>query len=134
MLAQVLEIRGFSTRAVDSISLASEMVGLVEKETSDIVCIAAIPPGAISHSRYLCKRIHGRFPNLRMLVGLFGLKTDAKRATQRIGCNPSVAVVTRLCDLIEQLQQMVMPIKLEKEQQAGQATEEVRGKAGAPVG
>ena len=32
------------------------------------VCLAATPPGGLAHTRYLCKRLRARFPDLKILV------------------------------------------------------------------
>jgi len=64
MLAQLLELKGQRAIAVSQVSLASEMLELVQEHQAGAVCISALPPSALSHSRYLCKRLHKRFPEL----------------------------------------------------------------------
>ena len=86
MVAQVLETKGCIVQAVSLTSLASEMVELVEKYQADVVCISATPPAAVMHARYLCKRIRGRFPTVKLVVGLWDTHGDLGKASERIGC------------------------------------------------
>ena len=37
---------------------------------AQIVVVSSLPPAAINHARYLCKRLHQRFPELAIAVGL----------------------------------------------------------------
>jgi len=37
-----------------------------------MICIAAVPPGGLTQTRYLCKRLRARFPNLKIAVGRWG--------------------------------------------------------------
>ena len=58
--------------------LASEVIALVEETRPAAVCIGALPAsrGGI-HTRYLCKRLRARFPDLRIIVGRWGLRDRA---------------------------------------------------------
>jgi predicted PurR-regulated permease PerM len=71
MLAQLLELKGQKAIAVAQVSLASEMLELVAQQGATAVCISAMPPAALAHSRYLCKRLYARFPELPVVVGLW---------------------------------------------------------------
>jgi methylmalonyl-CoA mutase cobalamin-binding subunit len=112
MLAQCLEIRGYSAQAVAVTSLASEMVEKVVTEDAHIAVVSSLPPAAINHARYLCKRLHQRFPDLPMAVGLWRTRTDLKRAKERIACDESVQVVSSLCRMIGLVDQLSLPVKV----------------------
>jgi predicted PurR-regulated permease PerM len=121
MLAQLLELRGFHASAGSTESLASEMVDLIETQKTDIVCISAMPPSAVAKSRYLCKRIHARFPEVGILVGIWVSKADPNRITRRVACSERVLLATTLAQAQEQIDQMVHPI-LARAQAAEPAT------------
>jgi predicted PurR-regulated permease PerM len=106
MLAQLLEIRGYCTQVPTADALASEMVGMVETHHADLVCVSALPPAAVAHSRYLCKRLHTRFPDVKMIVGLWTMKGDVDRVKSRLSCSSDVQVVTTLHDAHKQIEQM----------------------------
>ena len=109
MLAQLLEFNNFCAHPASGHTLAGEMTEMVEAKQSDAVCVSALPPSAVTHSRYLCKRLHQRFPDLTMVVGLWGIKGNLERAKERITCAESVQLVTRLTAAIDQIEQVTKP-------------------------
>lgn len=54
-------------------TLTTELVNALAEEGPALVCIAALPPGGLAHTRYLCKRLRARFPGMQILVGRWGL-------------------------------------------------------------
>ena len=52
--------------------LTAEVVSLVEQQGVELICIAALPPGTTTPTRYLCKRLRTRFPACKILVGHWG--------------------------------------------------------------
>ena len=70
MLAQLLSFKGACTETIGVDSLAGEMVEIIRDRQPAAVCVSALPPLAIPHSRYLCKRVSAMFPNLKMVVGI----------------------------------------------------------------
>ena len=41
-----------------------------------MVLIGSLPPGGVSHTRYTCKRLRSRFPDLKILVGRWSDPAD----------------------------------------------------------
>ena len=117
MLQQLLEFRGYCAFSVSVTRLASEMIQAVEKRDAHAVVISALPPAAVAHSRYLCKRLHARFPDINMVVGLWTLKGDVNKAKDRVTCEGTVQVATKLAQAIEQVTQMVQPVIFAAEQE-----------------
>jgi predicted PurR-regulated permease PerM len=109
MLSQLLQARGYCVSTPTAAMLASEMVEMVEQKKIDVICVSAMPPAAVAHARYLCKRIHARYPDAAMAVGLWTLKGDLVKARDRISCTESVRIVTNLHDAVEQLEQLAQP-------------------------
>jgi predicted PurR-regulated permease PerM len=106
MLVQMLEFNGVQAEAVSVTSLAGEMVELVARRHAALVCVSALPPSAITHARYLCKRLHRRFGDMGMVVGLWTARGDIRRAKERIACAESVTVVANIADAVDRLRQM----------------------------
>ncbi len=119
MLAQLLDYQGYCAHAASVNALAGEKVEMVEQRGADLVAVSAMPPAAVAHSRYLCKRIHVKYPDIRMIVGLWSFRGDLKKATDRITCVGTVSVMTTLRDAIDQIHQQVQPLLLRNES-AGQ--------------
>jgi hypothetical protein len=46
------------------------MLDRVEEAQPNMVCISATPPAAVIHARYLCKKLHARFPGIPIVVAL----------------------------------------------------------------
>lgn len=106
MLCQLLELRGYCAFMGSTDQLASEMVEMVEEKKAQIVAVSAMPPAAVAHARYICKRLHSRFPEINMIVGVWHTKADPERTKQRIACEDSVRLVTLLAQAQEQIDQL----------------------------
>ena len=84
MLAQLLELKGQRAIAASRTTLAGEIVELVRENEAAAVCISALPPAAVSHARYLCKRLHAQFPELPLVVGLWASNADPTKSLERL--------------------------------------------------
>lgn len=110
MIGNALEVRGYRVTVLSVAALASEMVETVEREKADVVVVSALPPAAVTHSRYLCKRLHARFPEIETVVGLWTWKGDRDKAKDRLACTHTVRMVTTLCEALDAIYQAVQPI------------------------
>jgi predicted PurR-regulated permease PerM len=70
MVAQLLEARDVRARAVSAASLASERLEEAGGEKVEVVCVTTIAPDGLLHARYLCKRLHDQFPELRIVAAV----------------------------------------------------------------
>jgi predicted PurR-regulated permease PerM len=114
MLAQLLELKGQRAIAASQVALAGEMLELVETHEAGAVCISALPPAALAHSRYLCKRLHVKFPELPTVVGLWTSKADPKKSLDRLTCHGPVRLVTSVAAAIAEIHQMIQPLLLQR--------------------
>lgn len=118
MLKNLLEFRGYCATVASVTSLAAEMVALIDKQPTDIVCVSALPPSAVAHARYLCKRIHARFPEIGLIVGLWTVKGDLEKARRRIACAEAVGIATTLAQAQHEIDQMAQPIIVRRTNEA----------------
>ena len=72
MLQHVLDPERWDVDVIAPNTLTAELLDRVDERRPAAVCIAAIPPGGLAHTRYLCKRLRSRFPELKILVGRWG--------------------------------------------------------------
>lgn len=72
LLAMTLDPSRWEVKVAGVETLASELVELVASFRPAVVVVTAMPPGGLSHARYLLTRLRRRFPELRMLVGRWG--------------------------------------------------------------
>jgi len=114
MLAQLLELKGQRAIAASQMSLAGEMLELVQEHDAGTVCISALPPAALAHSRYLCKRLHVKFPELPTVVGLWTSKADPKKSLDRLPRDGPVSLVTSVGAAIAEIHQMIQPLLLQR--------------------
>lgn len=107
MLAQVLEMGGCRARYVPVAALASEMVDATVQSEARVVCISALPPSAVAHARYLCKRLLTRLSELTIVVGLWNTRMDVTRGVNRLRCRSSDLVATSLTQAAEQIRPLI---------------------------
>jgi hypothetical protein len=79
MLAQLLNPQRYRLEVMSAEMLAAEVISAVEQRRADVLCIAAILPGALAPTRYLCKRLRSAFPECKIVVGLWGLEPYADK-------------------------------------------------------
>ncbi len=108
MLAQLLERAGYVALGF---SLFPSPVSVLEQfssgDSTDIICICALPPLAAMHARSLGKELRTRFPELTIVVCLWAT-TDAQieRTEKLVG----EKVVTTLAAAIEHVSQLSSPV------------------------
>ena len=56
--------------------LTAEVVAWVELHRPALVCIGAVAPGGLSQARHLCKRLRSQCPELKIVVGRWGLHDE----------------------------------------------------------
>jgi len=49
-----------------------------------LVCIGALPPGGLAHTRYLCKKLRARFPKVKIVVGRWGLTGNVEANREQL--------------------------------------------------
>jgi predicted PurR-regulated permease PerM len=107
MLRQSLTTVGCQLEILAEEMLSAEMVAAVEEKGAALVCVAALPPGGVTQSRYLCKRLRQKLPDLKILVGRWGLSGDGDADRQALSAVGADEVATRLVDSRDQLLQFV---------------------------
>ena len=106
MLARLLKQRGVSVKTAPASALTSERLGLVEEERVTLVCISALPPGALTPAKYLCKRLRTQLPEVRIIVGYWQRNADLNRLQERIDSSLAEGIVTSLQQAVEQIAPM----------------------------
>ena len=69
MLQQLLDPEQWAVDIRTFETLSSELIEEVAAQELTAVCISAMPPGGLAHTRYLCKRLRARLPRVRIIVG-----------------------------------------------------------------
>lgn len=82
MLAQLMEARGINAKVVSAEALASERLEKAGEEKIEVVSVTTLAADGFLHARYLCKRLHEQFPDLRIVATIL-VRDDAKDVRKR---------------------------------------------------
>lgn len=105
ILAQLLAYKSFEVHQTTNFNV-NEIFALVEKMNLDAVCIVVVAPFALSHSLYLCTKLHQRIPQLSIFIVLWGLSELASEIILKLNAAGATKVVFSLSQALETLQEM----------------------------
>jgi predicted PurR-regulated permease PerM len=74
LLRHLLDSTRWEMEITPAAMLTAELIARVEERQPALLCIGSLPPGGLAHTRYLCKRLRTRFPNVKIVVGRWGLR------------------------------------------------------------
>jgi predicted PurR-regulated permease PerM len=103
MLAQVLEQSGYPAITLSPSDSPLEILEDLSTHPGDIVCICALPPFALLHARTLCRRLRAKFPELRIIVGVWTLSEGGIGTRERLGKALVDTVVITLKQALEEI-------------------------------
>jgi methylmalonyl-CoA mutase cobalamin-binding subunit len=103
MLTQLLRQQGFAAQNAPGKLTAGELLDLVEKSGVDAACISVVSPSTVIQARYLCIKLRARFPQLKIVIGLWGTTRGVTDAARRLRDSGADEVVTTLEDAVVQL-------------------------------
>ena len=103
MLAQLLQQQGFLAQNFPGNLAASELLDLLDGSHADAACISVVSPSTVIQARYLCVKLRARFPQLRIVVGLWDATRGLPGAARRLRDSGADEVVTTLADAVAQL-------------------------------
>ena len=102
MLTQLLEKVGHRATYL-AIGTVHDMLEQVAQGGYAAVCVSALPPFAVGQARSLCKSLRARFPELTIIVGLWGFTGGVLKAAERVGSGCTDAVATTLSEALLQI-------------------------------
>jgi hypothetical protein len=103
MFRQLLDSTGYEVEIMSDAMLTAEVVALIGEKNPAMICIVAVPPGGLAQTRYLCKRLRARFPNLKIAVGRWGTGSEDRNSILLAGADK---VGTTMIETREQMIQM----------------------------
>jgi CheY-like chemotaxis protein len=102
MLEHVLRQGGYNLKAV-ALGSRNDMLQTLQDQHADILFISALPPFALMQARSLCRRAHRRFPDLKIVLGLWGSPIEIDQLQERIGLDCFDSVITNIRQAESQL-------------------------------
>ena len=64
--------------------LVAEVLAWVDEHRPALVCIGAVAPGGLSQARHLCKRLRSQCPEVKIVVGRWGLHDESDADRQQL--------------------------------------------------
>jgi len=107
MLVQLLDPTRISCGSVGSDSLASEVSVAAEQHAPDLMCVVSSPPGGLAQTRYICRRLRARLPDIRILVFRPGMPEGARHLAEKLIEDGANAVAFSFEDALAQVQQQL---------------------------
>ena len=112
MLQQLLDPERYQMAIISAEMLTGEVLSVVERQHIGLICVAALPPGALAPVRYLCKRLRARFPDCKIVVGRWGPEEaidNPRRRFRELGADEVGTTLIETRNQISQLSQLVSP-------------------------
>jgi predicted PurR-regulated permease PerM len=113
MFQRMLGSAGVHLEVATTDMLTAEMVEKAGQERPTVVCIAALPPGGLAQTRYLCKRFRKHYPNIKIVIGAWGSHEGRAPLAERLSLT-TAQVATTLADSRSQLIPLVQVHGLER--------------------
>jgi predicted PurR-regulated permease PerM len=76
MLRHLLDPARYRIEMIGASMLTAEVVAWVNLYRPALLCIGAVAPGGLSQARHLCKRLRSQCPELKIIVGRWGLHDE----------------------------------------------------------
>ena len=103
MLAQLLQQKGIPAEGAAARLSLRELVGWVREAGADVVCISLVAPTALIHARYLCSKLRANFPELRIMVGLWGRPELTAETIGPLEDSGADEIVTLLAEAVDRV-------------------------------
>ena len=105
MFSQILRQAGYTATYL-TIGTVEDMLQHVGRGGFQIACVSALPPFAVGQARSLCKRLRTKFPELKIMIGLWDFAGGVLKAQDRVGSNCGHGVATSLSEGLLQVQRL----------------------------
>jgi predicted PurR-regulated permease PerM len=103
MLRQLLDPAKWEVEVLSEEMLTAEQVSQAVEERPAVLCIGSLPPGGLAHTRYLCKRLRGRLPAVKVIAGLWGQRGNIEQTQEQLREAGADLVATTLQETQAQL-------------------------------
>ena len=78
--------------------LVAEVLSWVDLHRPALLCVGAVAPGGLSQARHLCKRLRSQCPELKIVVGRWGLHDEMDADRQHLLAAGADRVETTVLD------------------------------------
>ena len=106
MVRHLLDPARYRIEMIGASMLTAEVVAWVDLHRPAVLCIGAVAPGGLSQARHLCKRLRSQCPELKIVVGRWGLHDEKDADRQQLLAAGADYVETTLLDTQRTLTQL----------------------------
>lgn len=103
MLRRCLTRRNVASELLTTHVLKGEVLDRVTELAPQVLYISALPPAAVLHASYFCKRLRPRFPQLKIVVAVWHAEGDMEKGRTRLLAAGASEVVITLKGAIDKL-------------------------------
>ncbi len=103
MLMQLLKMENDLVQSASGKMLSAELTSWVRESKPDLVCISVVAPTALSRARHLCTRLKATFPDLHIIVGLWGRQEVSPVALKALLETGADEVVTTMAEAFQRV-------------------------------
>jgi predicted PurR-regulated permease PerM len=100
LFAQLLEREGFAVISLPAGS--SNDLDLMQPSADDLICVSALPPFAFLAASKLCTQLRGRFPDAKIMAGIWGLPGGRESMLRKLEKSSHATVATNFSQALEQ--------------------------------
>jgi len=122
LLAQILDPRDWTMRFAAPDTLVSELLEDVEANPTAIICIGSLVPGGMAHTRYVCRKLLARYPDIRIVVGRWGLKERVEETVAQLRDVGATSVGTTLAETSNQIDTWLPILQAQTREEQERAT------------
>jgi len=111
MFRQLLDSTRYEVEVMSDAVLASEVVAQIGEKSPALIFIATVSPGGLGQTRYLCKRLRTRFPNLKIAVGRWGMGSEDRDTILHAGADKVGMTMIETREQVIQLSQISVQLE-----------------------
>jgi predicted PurR-regulated permease PerM len=115
MLRQLLDPAKWAVEIAAVETMTADLVAQVAEQPPALVCIGALPPGGLAHTRYLCKKLRARFPNVKIVVGRWGLTGNVEANREQLRDAGADLTATTILETRSQLTSLLSILAIAQE-------------------
>jgi hypothetical protein len=91
--------------------LIGERIVQIEEQRPAAICIPSLPPGDLTATRHVCKRLRARLPAMKLVVGRLGYQKAPVRSRKLLKQSGAHQVAASLVELREALLPIVLEVR-----------------------
>jgi predicted PurR-regulated permease PerM len=107
LLARLLDAEKCMLEILSEDLLIAERIAAIEEKKPAIICLSSLPPGGFIKTRAICKSLHTRYPDAKIVVGRWTSRAISDRCRKLLRSSGADAVVATVTEMREALMPMI---------------------------